>query len=259
MLPFSNNIIYFFVIIATKYVYGVVFGNHDYDSISALLNRYALKYPDKTFLYSIGKSVLDREMWVLAIADSNPHKHILLRPEVKLIGNTHVQVKENLIRLIDYMLTNQTLDSELDYIMKSMRVHVLLQMNPDGFFQTILADCSADNGRYNGNNFDLNKNFPDSFECQSNFIQPESQSIINWLHSNEFLLSANILGGTQINYSTIVPKLPDKRYDVFNLESDQDVFDMLISKFKLTDSDLKRTSSNCNEKIFYNEVTKMGN
>jgi carboxypeptidase M len=156
------------------------------------------------------------------------------------------------------MLNNQTTDPDLDMVMKNTRVHILLSMNPDGFVQTILADCASDNGRYNGNNFDLNKNFPDAFECQTDSIQPESQAIIKWMNNNEFLLSANFLGGTRINYK-ILPSISmaHNKYDIFNLEADHDVFDALISTFKLNELDLKRTSSNCNEKIFYNEVNKM--
>jgi hypothetical protein len=156
------------------------------------------------------------------------------------------------------MLNNQTTDSDLDFIMKNTRVHILLAMNPDGFVQTILADCAADNGRYNANNFDLNKNFPDAFECQTDSIQPESQSIIRWMNNNQFILSINFLGGTRINYK-IIPSmsLVHKKYDIFNFESDSDVFDALIANFRLNELDLKRTSSNCNEKIFYNEVNKM--
>ncbi len=67
----------------------VFFGNHDYDTMTYILKRYAKNYPTKTFLYSIGKSLLNNEIWVLAISDSNPERHVYLRPEVKLIGNTH--------------------------------------------------------------------------------------------------------------------------------------------------------------------------
>jgi hypothetical protein len=62
------------------------FGYHDYASFTSILQSYAQKYPTKTYLYSIGKSVQNRDLWVIALADSNPTGHVPLRPEVKYIG-----------------------------------------------------------------------------------------------------------------------------------------------------------------------------
>ncbi len=88
-----NKIFYLLFImlcLATTYLECSVFvGNHDYETMTYILKRYAHNYPKKTYLYSIGKSLLNKEIWVLAIADSNPDRHVYLRPEVKLIGNTH--------------------------------------------------------------------------------------------------------------------------------------------------------------------------
>ena len=91
----SNKKYYLFVMLcltnylASKHECSVFFGNHDYETMTSILKRYADNYPKKTYLYSIGKSLLNKELWVLAIADSNPERHVYLRPEVKLIGNTH--------------------------------------------------------------------------------------------------------------------------------------------------------------------------
>ena len=65
------------------------FNYHNYNSIQALLQNYSKNFPTKTYLYSIGSSVLNRKLWVLAISDSNPDKHLPLRPEAKYVGNIH--------------------------------------------------------------------------------------------------------------------------------------------------------------------------
>ena len=62
------------------------FGYHNYVSINATLYRYQQQFPDKVWLYSIGKSVRNRDLLVVAISDSKPNQHIPLRPEVKYIG-----------------------------------------------------------------------------------------------------------------------------------------------------------------------------
>ena len=62
------------------------FGYHNYVSLNATLYRYQQQFPDKVWLYSIGKSVQNRDLLVVAISDSKPNQHIQLRPEVKYIG-----------------------------------------------------------------------------------------------------------------------------------------------------------------------------
>ncbi len=62
---------------------------HNYTDLTSILFSYAQKYPDKTYLYTIGKSVQNRELWVMALADSEPGTHKSLRPEAKYIGNMH--------------------------------------------------------------------------------------------------------------------------------------------------------------------------
>lgn len=45
-------------------------------------------FPSITRLYSIGRSVLDHELWVLIIS-KNPQEHELLKPEFKYVANMH--------------------------------------------------------------------------------------------------------------------------------------------------------------------------
>lgn len=115
-------------------------------------------------------------------------------------GN-EVPSKEVLIQLLDYMLTSQTTDPDVDFIMKNTRVHIMPSMNPDGFEMSRVNDCSSVTGRYNANNRDLNRNFPDFFETNSEPIQPETTAVMNWLAANNFVLSANGHGGSLVvNY-----------------------------------------------------------
>ena len=83
-----------FIAICLTVLFGLVkneldYGYHSYDDISALLKKFNRDFPAKTHLYSIGKTVENRDLWVLAIADSQPDAHVPLRPEAKYIGNMH--------------------------------------------------------------------------------------------------------------------------------------------------------------------------
>ena len=96
------------------------------------------------------------------------------------------------------MLNNQNTDPSVDYLMKNSRLHVMPSMNPDGLQRSSVGDCDSVVGRANANNYDLNRNFPDFFQCNTDRIQPETHSVINWLENNQFVISANFHGGSVV-------------------------------------------------------------
>ena len=73
-------------------------------------------------------------------------------------------------------------------------------MNPDGYEKSQVGDCSSVNGRYNANGYDLNRNFPDVFQCMSDTFQPETLAVMKWLENNSFVLSANFHGSFNKTY-----------------------------------------------------------
>jgi carboxypeptidase M len=177
---------------------------HNYTSFTALLRNYEASFANKAYLYSIGKSVQGRELWVLAIADTQPNVHIPLRPEMKYISNVHgneAPTQEILIHFIDHVLRNQQADPDVDYLLKNTRLHVMVSMNPDGYEISRVGDCESLLGRFNANKYDLNRNFPDLFQCNQAPIQTETQLVLNWFDNNSFVLSANFhTGAAVVNY-----------------------------------------------------------
>ncbi|EDO31956.1 predicted protein, partial [Nematostella vectensis] len=184
---------------------GVPFVHHNYEAMKGLLEKFNKEYPDITRLYSVGKTVENRDLLVLEISDK-PGKHEKGEPEFKYIGNMHgneVVSREILLQLIGYLLKNYQENSELKKLVDSTRIHIMPSMNPDGYEKAVMGDCQGVTGRANANGIDLNRNFPDQFaeRKENNPLQPETKLVMSWIKSNPFVLSANLHGGSLVaNY-----------------------------------------------------------
>lgn len=243
---------------------------HNYEQLTSILKDYSVKYPTKTYLYSIGKSVQNRELWVLAISASQPESHVLLRPEVKLVGNMHGSTfpsGEVLLSFINHLLVNPMSDASVDYILRNIRVHVLVSMNPDGVELALHSQMSCapteEIGRNNSNNFDLNRNFPDRAYCNKAIIQPETKAIIDWMETNTFALSIKLMTGFLV---AIYPwenfRMPKKvgRHsdsDVDIPTEYDDMFRYLASRYSLNHKGMMNVT--CEKKTFPDGITNGGN
>ncbi|KAJ8392156.1 hypothetical protein AAFF_G00079620, partial [Aldrovandia affinis] len=179
------------------------FRHHHYNDMELFLSRYAAEFPSITRLYSIGKSVQNRNLYVMEITD-NPGYHEQGEPEFKYIGNMHgneVVGREVLLNLIEYLCHNYGSDPEVTQLVNSTRIHIMPSMNPDGYEVALEGDFKGYLGRNNSNNFDLNRNFPDQFVSIPDPQQPETIAVMNWLRMYPFVLSANLHGGSLVvNY-----------------------------------------------------------
>ncbi|XP_067864382.1 carboxypeptidase D-like [Heptranchias perlo] len=179
------------------------FRHHNYADMEILLRKYSTEYPAITHLYTVGKSVKQRNLYVMEISD-NPGIHEMGEPEFKYIGNMHgneVVGRELLLNLIEYLCQNFGTDPEVTNLVTKTRIHIMPSMNPDGYEMSKEGDMNGVVGRNNSNNFDLNRNFPDQFFQISDPRQPETLAVIDWLNKIPFVLSANLHGGSLVvNY-----------------------------------------------------------
>ncbi|XP_078407394.1 carboxypeptidase M-like [Cetorhinus maximus] len=196
-----------------QYPYALDFKYHHMTSLEAYLQDVQTNYSSITHVYSIGESVEGQELWAVAIGET-PMEHRIGIPEVKCIGNIHGNEpvgREILLHLIDYLVTSYGHDKNITRLIGSVRIHILPSMNPDGFEKSTVGKCTGTRGRYNSNQIDLNRNFPDPFGKTASPLEPETEAVIRWIHSEQFVLSASIHGGA------IVAAYP---YDNNNLGSD---------------------------------------
>ena len=179
--------------------------HHNYDEMVKLMNEFKTKYPKLTHMYSVGKSVQGRELWVMVVSD-NPERHEPGEPEFKYVANMHgneVVGRELLLKLIETLCAQYGKSKRLTYLVDNTRMHFMPSMNPDGYEMASL-DGGTDwlVGRNNANDVDLNRNFPDQFYPNNNDDrEPETNHTMNWIKSTPFILSANIHGGSLVaNY-----------------------------------------------------------
>lgn len=173
--------------------------------------------------------IVGRDLTVIVIGES-PKKHVKHRPDVKYVGNIHgneVISREVLIHLIHYLVTNYQRNETVTHLLSTMRIHILVSMNPDGYAiadNYSRGDCTGVRGRYNANGLDLNRNFPDYFVTNQAEVQMETKAVMNWLKLFQFVLSANLHGGTMVaNYP--YDNLPGgMQFPAYARSGDDDVF-----------------------------------
>ncbi|CAF3814095.1 unnamed protein product [Rotaria sp. Silwood1] len=211
---------------------------HTYSEMTSILQDLVSRYPTKASLVEIGKSQGGKSLWAMALSAYAPNQHVLLRPELKYIGNMHgneVVGLEVLLYLIEYLLTSN--DTLVYQVMNRSRIWIMPSMNPDGLEKSMYGDCSSITGRYTLNNIDLNRNFPDYYGATlpSSIRAQETSAIMSWLANVSFVLSANFHGGS------FVINTPLDRYYVGRVSTsdDDDIYQMVahsyINRTKQTD------------------------
>ncbi|GLG92487.1 Carboxypeptidase D [Gryllus bimaculatus] len=177
------------------------FQHHNYDEMVEVLKQLSDNYHNLTRLYSIGRSVEGRELYVLEISDK-PGEHEPGEPEFKYVANMHgneVVGREMLLLLAKYILENYGTDTRITNLVDSTRIHFMPSMNPDGYnvsHVSIPGDRDDLDGRANANKVDLNRNFPDQYITRrGHTFEPETLAVMKWIQSLPFVLSANLHGG----------------------------------------------------------------
>ncbi|XP_046740694.1 carboxypeptidase M isoform X2 [Diprion similis] len=180
--------------------YNVEFKYHNYDQMSRFLRATSLRYQNLTALYSIGKSVKGRDLWVIVVS-SSPYEHVIGNPDVKYVANIHGNEavgRELMLHLVHLLVTKYGTDPYITWLLDKTRIHILPSMNPDGFEVSKEGTCEGGQGRYNARGFDLNRNFPDYFKQNNKWSQPETEAVKDWVSKIQFVLSGSLHGGALV-------------------------------------------------------------
>jgi hypothetical protein len=175
-----------------------------YEVYRSMMKKFEKDYPQICKLDSFGTTVNGRKLYVIKISDN-----VLVNesePEFFYSSTMHGDETTGyilMLRLIDYFLSNYGLDERVNNMVNNIAIYINPNANPDGTYRNgnNTVDYST---RYNANNVDLNRNFPDPRVGQNpdgNSTQVETLAMMNYAGSRNFVLSANFHGGIElVNY-----------------------------------------------------------
>lgn len=175
-----------------------------YDAYLAMMNNFQTTYPSLCKLVNIGTTIQGRQLICAVISDSVNFR----KPKPRFLYTSSIHGDEVtgyvlMLRLIDTLLSSYTISSKLSNLVKNCEIWICPLANPDGTYK---AGNSTVSGavRYNANNIDLNRNYPDAAagpHPDGNAYQPETIAFMNLANRYNFSLSANFHGGEEVfNY-----------------------------------------------------------
>lgn len=175
-----------------------------YETYVEMMYQFQTDFPDLCTVESIGTTVDGRELLMAKITDNvsvNENE-----PEFFYTSTMHGDETVGyvlMIRLIDYLLNNYGTDDRVTAMVNNIEIFINPNANPDGTY------AGGNNSvwgasRSNGNNIDLNRNYPDPEEGDhpdGNAWQPETEAFMAFADEHDFVASVNFHSGIEVvNY-----------------------------------------------------------
>jgi len=123
---------------------------HDYYETTDILSDFKVKYPDLVNVFSIGESVLGKDIWCIRITNENNNKP---KSSCLIDGCIHGdewEAGEACLYLAEYLLINFDKNETITNILNSSEAYIIPLLNPDG---------REANERFTDNGVDPNRNF----------------------------------------------------------------------------------------------------
>lgn len=176
-----------------------------YPAYVAMMDSFALKYPDKCRIIQIGTSTAGRKLLYAKIT-ANVNQ-AAKKPRFMYSSSMHgdeTTMYVTMLRLIDYLLSNYAANTYVKKLVDSIEIWICPLENPDGTYRS--GDNTVNGAvRYTNNNVDLNRHYP-NFSAGRHpdgrtTYEPECQAVLNLLDTCQFVMSANFHGGSEVlNY-----------------------------------------------------------
>jgi len=184
-----------------------------YSAYESIMSQFAADHPDLARLITIGTLPSGRKLLAIKISD-NPD---VPENEPEFLYTSSIHGDETtgypmMLHLIDYLLTNYGTDDRITDFVNNMEIYICPLANPDGTYH---GGNTSVNGaiRYNANNVDLNRNYPDPEPLDPgnpNYDhmhpdglawQNETVAFMDFASQHHFTMAANFHGGVEVvNY-----------------------------------------------------------
>lgn len=167
-----------------------------------LMQDLATRYPSLCRVDTIGTSVQGR--LILCLRLTSQVLTDAKKPEFFYSSTIHgdeITGYNLMLHLADTLLSGYGNNPQYTALLDSVQIFINPLANPDGTYYGGNNNVSGAR-RYNANDVDLNRNYPDPFgTAPSDAQQVENTAMINYILSHHFRISANIHGGSEIlNY-----------------------------------------------------------
>jgi hypothetical protein len=175
-----------------------------YDAYIAMMNQFAVSYPTLCRIVNAGSTVQGRSI-LFAVISQNVNTHEA-EPQFMYSSSMHGNELTGyvlMLRMINYLLTNYGTDPKVTNLLNHEEIWINPLANPDGTYHGGNNTVSGAI-RYNYNNVDLNRNYPNKQmgpHPDGNAWQPETIDMMNVLTANHFTLACNFHDGAEVvNY-----------------------------------------------------------
>ena len=188
-----------------------------YEEYIAYMLKLAGSFPEICRLDTIGFSVNKNVILALKISD----QVMTDEPEPDFLYTSTMHGDEPggyllLIRLADYILNKYNKDDRVTKLVDELQIWINPLANPDGAY-FMGTENIIGSKRFNINNIDLNRNFPDPEEGphpDGEEYQPETIAMMKFMKSGKFVLSVSLHCGAElVNY-------PWDTWDKFHADDD---------------------------------------
>jgi PKD repeat protein len=175
-----------------------------YDAFVQMMNDWATNYPEICQLINIETLASGRELLIMKISDNVTVSED--EPEFLYTATMHGDETAGYIvmmRLIEELLEGYGNDDYKTSLVDNIEMYICPLANPDGTYHGG-NDNIFGATRYNANNVDLNRNYPDPEDGphpDGNDWQPETVAFMDLAEDYNFDIGANYHGGTEVvNY-----------------------------------------------------------
>lgn len=172
-----------------------------YETYLAMMQQWVDSFPTLCHVDTIGTSIRGRLILSMYIAPQTVDD--LYRPEFFYSSTIHgdeITGFVMMLRLIDTLLHGYGSNPQYTDLINRTRISINPLANPDGTYNRGNNTVQGSR-RYNANNVDLNRNYPDPFASTKAALQPENEQMIAYVSAHNFRLSANLHGGAEVmNY-----------------------------------------------------------